>query len=216
MFRTKNNYNVNKSNKRKSSFIFNDSNEFSIDDCYNIKNNLNRLKVKKSKNVIALNIKTLPNYISSMNTKLIKTDSMSIYNNLTINKNKFNKILNLNENSNEINKQKNKSQKKKRKKENFNNKKNHSSRALMSKNSIKKNYFNIKNKCFENILKNNKKRSKNKNPININKFNFIDLKHKNKAAYKKCSTLEKRIINKNKIMKSNNLSIDNNISQIIK
>lgn len=41
MFRTKKNYNVIKSNKRKSSFIFNDSNESSLDDCYNIKNNLN-------------------------------------------------------------------------------------------------------------------------------------------------------------------------------
>ena len=211
MFRTKNNYNVNKSNKRKSSFIFNDSNEFSIDDCYNIKNNLNRLKVKKSKNVIALNIKTLPSYISSMNTKLIKTESMSNYNNLTINKNKFNKILNLNENSNEINKKKNKSQTCKGKKENFNNKKNHLSRALMSKNSIKKNYFNIKNKFFENIVKNNKKTSKNKIPININKFKFLDLKNKNKAAYKKCSTPKNRIINKNKIVKFNNLSFDNNI-----
>jgi hypothetical protein len=146
-----------------------------------------------------------------MNTKLLKTESMSNYNDLTINKNKFNKIIDLNENNNERNKMKNKNQTCKDLKDNIDNKKNHSTRVLMSKNSIKKNYFNIKNKCFENILKNNKKRSKNKNPININKFNFIDLKHKNKAAYKKCSTLEKRIINKNKIMKSNNLSIDNNI-----
>ena len=215
MFRTKNNYNANKSNKRKTSIIFNDSNEFSIDDCYKIRNNLNRLKAKKSKNVIALNIKTLPYNISSMNTKLIKTESMSNYNNSTINKNKnkINKILNLNENNNEINKKKNKSLTCicKGKKENFNNKKNHSSRSLMSKNSIKKNYFNIKNKFFGNILKNNKKTSKNTIQIDVNKFDFLVLKHKNKAAYKKCSTPKNRINNKNKIVKFNNLSFDNNI-----
>jgi len=211
MFRTKKNYNVNKSNKRKSSFIFNDSNESSLDDCYNIKNNLNHLKVKKSKNVIALNIKTLPNYISSMNTKLLKTESISNYNNLTINKNKSNKIIDLNENNNEINKHKNKGQVSKKAKDKIDNKKNHSTRVLMSKNFIKKNYFNIKNKFFENIFKNNKIASKNKIPININKFSFLDLKHKNKAAYNKCSTPKNKIINKSKIVKFNNLSLDNNI-----
>lgn len=211
MFRTKKNYNVNKSNKRKSSFIFNDSNESSLDDCYNIKNNLNHLKVKKSKNVIALNIKTLPNYISSMNTKLLKTESISNYNNLTINKNKSNKIIDLNENNNEINKHKNKGQVSKKAKDKIDNKKNYSTRVLMSKNSIKKNYFNIKNKFFENIFKNNKIASKSKIPININKFSFLDLKHKNKAAYNKCSTPKNRIINKSKIVKFNNLSLDGNI-----
>ena len=208
MFRTKKNYNFNKSNKRKSSFIFNDSNESSLDDCYNIKNNLNHLKAKRSKNVIALNIKTLPNYISSMNTKLLKTDSIGNYNNLTINKNKFNKILDLNEKSNEMHKQKNIS---KEKKDNIDNKKNYSTRVLMSKNSIKKNYFNIKNKFFENIFKNNKITSKNKIPININKFSFLDLKHKNKGTNNKFSTPKNRIINKNKIVKFKNLSFDYNI-----
>ena len=209
MFRAKKNYNFNKSNKRKSSFIFNDSNESSLDDCYNIKNNLNHLKVKKSKNVIALNIKTLPNYIPSMNTKLLKTDNMSNCNNLTIKKNKSNKIIDLNENNKEINKQKNKVKVSKKAKDNIDNKKNHSTR-VMSKNSIKKNYFNIKNKFFENIVKNNKITTKNKVPININKFSFLDLKHKNKAAYINCSTPKNRIINKNKIVKLNNLSFNNN------
>lgn len=208
MFRTKKNYNFNKSNKRKSSFIFNDSNESSLDDCYNIKNNLNHLKAKRSKNVIALNIKTLPNYISSMNTKLLKTDSIGNYNNLTINKNKFNKILDLNEKSNEIHKKKNIS---KETKDNIDNKKNYSTRVLMSKNSIKKNYFNIKNKFFENIFKNKKITSKNKIPININKFSFLDLKHKNKGAKHKFSTPKNRIINKNKIVKFKNLSFDYNV-----
>jgi hypothetical protein len=210
MFRAKKNYNFNKSNKRKSSFIFNDSNESSLDDCYNIKNNLNHLKVKKSKNVIALNIKTLPNYIPSMNTKLLKTDNMSNCNNLTIKKNKSNKIIDLNENNKEINKQKNKVKVSKKAKDNIDNKKNHSTR-VMSKNSIKKNYFNIKNKFFENIVKNNKITTKNKVPININKFSFLDLKHKNKAAYINCSTPKNRIINKSKIVKFNNLSFDKNI-----
>jgi hypothetical protein len=213
MFRTKKNCNANKSNKRKSSFIFNDSNECSLDDCFNIKNNLNHLKVRKSKNVIALNIKTLPNYIPSMNTKLLKTESMSNYNDLTINKNKFNKIIDLNENNNERNKMKNKNQTCKDLKDNIDNKKNHSTRVLMSKNSIKKNYFNIKNKFFENIFKNKKITSKNKNKIaiNLNKFSFLDPKNKKKSTYNKFSTPKNRIINKTTIMKFNNLSFDSNI-----
>jgi hypothetical protein len=148
-----------------------------------------------------------------MNTKLLKTESMSNYNDLTINKNKFNKIIDLNENNNERNKMKNKNQTCKDLKDNIDNKKNHSTRVLMSKNSIKKNYFNIKNKFFENIFKNKKITSKNKNKIaiNLNKFSFLDPKNKKKSTYNKFSTPKNRIINKTTIMKFNNLSFDSNI-----
>lgn len=206
MFRTKRNYNCNESTKRKPSIIFNCSNNSSIDDCYNIKNNIRKLKQKKSKNIVALNIKTLPNYISQKNSKILKKDIISNYNNLTINKKKFENLTDLNYNKKII-------YNKLCTEIRYNSKsnKNNSSRTLMSKNSLKKKYFNIKNKYFKNLIKNNKsKKVSKKNPIIINKFNILELNNlSSNIAIDKCIT-PKNIIKSYKI-NLNNITLDTNL-----
>jgi hypothetical protein len=171
MFRTKQNINSNEQTIRKKLSIVT-SNESSTDEGSNQKANIYQLRQKTSPNVVVINNKMISTKISNGNQGNINIDHQKdvlikeIIGNDDIiqenNNDKFRSLFDLNDNKLDT-----------ELKFDINNKyiiPNNSS-SLMSKNSLKKNYFNKKDKSLDEYFRNNIiKRYKRKNSFNINKL----------------------------------------------
>ena len=171
MFRTKQNTNSNEQTiKKKLSIVT--SNESSTDEGSNQKANIYQLRQKTSPNVVIINNKMISTKIPKGNQGNINIDYQKdvlikeIIGNDDIiqenNNDKFRSLFDLNDNKLDT-----------ELKIDINNKyiiPNNSS-SLMSKNSLKKNYFNKKDKSLDEYFRNNIiKRYKRKNSFNINKL----------------------------------------------
>ena len=185
MFRTKKNMTINDPLLTKKSSTFNNT-ESSTDECSNHKSTLNQFKHKISPNIIILNNKYLSTHMTSIpsitsitsipsiassdkkNFDYKKEDLIKeIINNdiLPETANRFRSLCDLDEKkvNMDLNIESN----------NQNNMYTRTS-SLMSKNTLKKNYCNIRENSVDNFIKNNiLKKSKRKN-ISINKLKIID------------------------------------------
>ena len=223
MFRTKQNINSNEHTTRKKLTIVT-NNESSTDEGSNQKANIYQLRQKTSPNVVIINNKILSTHIvpeglqnnpGNNNTDhkkdvLIKEiigndDIMPEHNN-----EKFRSLFDLTDNTKldtEL-------------KFDINSKYiiPNSSSSLMSKNSLKKNYFNKKDKSLDEYYKNNIiKRYKRKNSLNINKIkaacinNFTNCK--NYKNYN-CNTPKNELKNKIRILSINKKELKYNDSAL--
>jgi len=231
MFRTKQNVNNNEQIiKKKSSVLTN--NDSSTDEGSNQKSNVYQLRQKTSPNIVILNNKILSTHIPSITSSRkknfeFKNDVNDILIKEIIGKDemipqnindKFRSLFDLTDNNKldiDI-------------KNDINNKyiiPNNSS-SLMSKNTLKKNYFNRKDKSLDEYFRNNIiKKYKRKNSININKYNTCDSKcncttpksdkkkrtriltiNKNEIKYNDSEFNKNQINNKNKNDKNHSIS----------
>lgn len=231
MFRTKQNANNNEQIiKKKSSVLTN--NDSSTDEGSNQKSNIYQLRQKTSPNIVILNNKILSTHIPSITSSRkrnfeFKNDINDIFIKEIIGKDemipqnindKFRSLFDLTDNNKldvDI-------------KNDINNKyiiPNNSS-SLMSKNTLKKNYFNRKDKSLDEYFRNNIiKKYKRKNSLNINKYHASDNKcncttpksdkkkrtriltiNKNDIKYNDSEFNKNQINNKNKNDKNHSIS----------
>lgn len=210
MFRTKKNMTINETILTKKSSIFTNT-ESSTDECSNHKSTINQFKHKISPNIIILNNKYLSTHMASIpsitSIPSIPSIESSDKRNFNYKKedlikeeinndifpetaNRFRSLYDLDEKksnldlNNEVYNQNDMCTR---------------TSSLMSKNTLKKNYYNIRENSVDNFIKNNiLKKSKRKN-ISINKLKIID----------NCIMTPKKIIN----MKSKNIfTIEKNLN----
>ena len=226
MFRTKQNINSNEQTIRKKLTIVT-SNESSTDEGSNQKANIYQLRQKTSPNVVIINNKILSTHIvpedpqnnSGNNNIDYKKDVLikEIIGNDDImpdhNNEKFRSLFDLTDNT-KLDKEL---------KCDINSKYiiPNSSSSLMSKNSLKKNYFNKKDKSLDEYYRNNIiKRYKRKNSLNINKIkeacnnNFTNYtNYKNYKNYN-CNTPKNELKNKTRILSINKKELKYNDSAL--